>query len=91
MSHENLLDNLQKRNNQLKSKLMHEQLKHDNFIYENYKKYSLKIIREYKIHKSIFKAASNVGIDLDVIMNWYVQGQMGNSNFRGFYVAIRDR
>ena len=88
MDNNNILDNLQKRNNFLKSKLLHEQLRHDNFSFHNFKKYSLLILNEYKKHNSIYKAASSVGIDYNLVIRWYIQGQCENPQFRGFYLAI---
>ena len=90
MNNENALKELQERNDSLKSRLTHEQLKHDNFSFEYFKKYSMLILKEYKQHKSIFKAASIVGIDYKMVMEWYVQGQLNNPAFRGFYLLIRE-
>ena len=82
------LKNLQKRNNSLKSILLHEQLKHGNYQFKNFKRESLKILSEYKYHKSIFKAASNVGINHHIAIKWFIQGQRGNPHFRDFYCGI---
>ena len=82
------LKNLQKRNNYLKSKLLHEQLKHGNYPFKNFKRESLHILSEYRIHKSIFKATLNVGISYNVAIKWFIQGQMGNPHFRDFYSGI---
>ncbi|MBQ2353037.1 MAG: hypothetical protein II396_01780 [Methanobrevibacter sp.] len=32
----------------------------------------------------------NVGLDYNVVLNWYVQGLLGNSPFRQFFLAIND-
>jgi hypothetical protein len=90
MNHNIVLNNLQRRNNSLKSQLIHEQLKSGNYSSENFKKYNLIVIKEYKKHKSFFKVASILGITQKEIMNWYIQGQMGNLKFRSFYLAIKD-
>ena len=90
MNNENELDNLQKRNNSLKSQLAHEQLKYDNYSFEYFNKYSKLILNEYKQHKSIFKASLIVGIDYKIVMGWYIQGQLNNPIFRGFYLSIND-
>lgn len=88
MNHENVLNNLQKRNDGLKSKLLKEQLKYNNYSFEYFKKYSNLIINEYKQDKSLLKAALNIGIDQQDVLNWYIQGQLGNPIFRSFYLTI---
>ena len=90
MDYENVLNNLQKRSNSLKSQLIHEQLKSGSYLSENFKRYQLDVLREYKTHKSFFKVSSIVGISQKEIMDWYIQGQMGNPNFRGFFLAVND-
>lgn len=76
------LINLEKASNQLKSKLLHEQLKYGNYSYKNLEKEILLILNEYKINRSITKSASNLGISRTVAIKWYIEGQKGNSNFR---------
>lgn len=90
MDYEITLNNLQKRNDSLKARLIHEQLKCGNYSSENFKRYHLTVLNEYKTHRSFFKAASAVGISQKEIMDWYIQGQMGNLNFRGFFLAVND-
>ena len=90
MDYENVLNNLQKRSNSLKSQLIHEQLKSGCYLAENFKRYQMDVLKEYKAHKSFFKVASIVGISQKEIMDWYIQGQMGNPNFRGFFLAVND-
>ena len=46
------------------------------------------ILEEYKKHNSIWKASSIVGIDYNLAIKWYIQGQCGNPQFRGFYLAV---
>ena len=46
------------------------------------------ILSEYKYHKSIFKAALSVGINHNIAIKWFIQGQMGNHHFRDFYCGI---
>lgn len=82
------LRNLQKRNNSLKSRLLHEQLKHGNYHFKNFKKESLQVLSEYKYHKSIFKAASVAGVNHRTAIKWFIQGQLGNPQFRNFYCGI---
>ena len=89
MDMENRLNNLENRNNSLKSRLFKLQLKNGNYSNGYFKKYSLMILNEYKQHKSLFKASQNVGIGYDVVMDWYVQGQLGNPQFKSFYLSIR--
>ena len=90
MDNKNVLYNLQQRSNHLKSRLTHEQLMHDNFSFGYFKKYSNLILNEYRKHKSLFKASQIVGIDYNTVMDWYVQGQLNNPRFRGFYLLINE-
>jgi hypothetical protein len=90
MEHDIVLNKLQKRNNFLKSRLIHEQLKSGNYLSEHFKKYQFEVLNEYKTHKSFFKVASIVGLTQKEIMDWYIQGQCGNPKFRGFFLAIND-
>lgn len=83
------LKSLEKRNTSLKSKLLHEKLRHGEVPLTYYKKCSLNVLNEYKSSKSIFRSSRNVGIDPMVVMRWYVQGQLGNPRFRGFYLLIK--
>ena len=89
MENDIALDNLQKRNNSLKSRLVHDQLKYGTYHFGYFKKF-LFAIDEYKKHHSFFKVASVVGVSQQELVNWYVQGQLGNPNFRAFYLAIKD-
>ncbi|WP_407412830.1 hypothetical protein [Methanobrevibacter sp.] len=82
------LENLQKRNNSLKSRLMHDQLKWGSYSFKNFRRESLKILEAYKHHKSIFKAVSNFGINYNLAIKWFIQGQLGNPQFRDFYCGI---
>ena len=82
------LKSLEKRNNFLKSLLLHEKLKHGVIPLNYLEKYFLNIIWEYKICGSLLKSADNVGINQKLVMDWYVQGQLKNPTFRGFYLAI---
>lgn len=79
---------LLKRNNFLKSKLLHEQVKHGNFPFKYSKKQYLSVIEEYKHTKSLLKSALRLGINPNEVLSWYVQGQLNNPEFRGFYLAI---
>lgn len=90
MRSKNVLYNLQQRNDYLKSRLTHEQLRHDNFSFGYFRKYSSRILNEYRKHNSIFKASQIVGIDYNTVMDWYVQGQLNNPQFRGFYLSINE-
>lgn len=84
-----LLNDLQNRNYLLKSKLIHEQLRHGTYHFGYFKKFAL-VIDEYRKHHSFFKVSSVVGISQQELIDWYVQGQLGNPKFRRFYLAIRD-
>lgn len=88
MMSETALINLQKRNSSLKSRLVHEQLKHGSYQFKNFKRESLQVLSEYKTHKSIFKAALSAGINHQIAIKWFIQGQMGNPHFRDFYCGI---
>lgn len=88
MFNDNVLNNLQKRNNSLKSKLIHEQLKSNNYSFEYFKKYSSLILNEFKKHNYLYKAALTVGVDYNIVLEWYIQGQLNNPQFRGFYLAV---
>lgn len=82
------LKSLEKRNTSLKSILLHEKLRHGEIPLSYYKRCSLKILNEYKYSKSIYKSSKNVGINPMLVMKWYIQGQLGNPYFRGFYLVI---
>lgn len=85
----NALNSLQERNNNLKSKLLHEQLKYGNYKFRNFKNESLLVLGAYRKHKSIFKAASAVGINKNLVVKWLIQGQFGNPQYRDFYLGIQ--
>lgn len=84
-----LLMDLEKRNNYLKSKLLHEQLKWGNYPFKNYKKYFSLVLDDYLKSGSLFKAAQNTGIDYAVVLSWFFQGQCGDPNFESFYLVIK--
>jgi hypothetical protein len=69
---------------------LHEQLKYGNYKFRNFKNESLLVLGAYRKHKSIFKAASNVNIDQNIVMDCYIQGLNGNPKFRGFSLAINE-
>ncbi|WP_405268357.1 hypothetical protein [Methanobrevibacter sp.] len=85
---ENAFYNLEKRLNSLKSMLRHEQLKYGMYSFRKFKKELLLVLDAYKTHKSIFKAASSVGVDKNMAMNWFIQGLEGDPEFRDFYLSI---
>ena len=84
----NALANLQKRNNVLKSKLLHDRLKYGTYQFNALKKELLMVLNAYKLHKSLIKAAKTVGIDEYLAIEWFIEGQLGNPKFRGFYLGI---
>lgn len=84
------LINLEKASNQLKSKLLHEQLKYGNYSYKNLEKEILLILNEYKINGSITKSASNLGLSRTVAIKWYIEGQKGNSKFKLLSSGIKN-
>ena len=78
MDTEKVLDSLQKRKNSLKFKLMHSRLNIPS------------VLNQYSKYGSFFKASSIVGLTQNEIMNWYIQGQLGNPKFRGFFLAVNE-
>ena len=88
MNRIDVLNNLQQRNNSLKSILLHEQIRYDNYPFEYFQKYSSMILEEYRKHGSFYKASLNVGIDYGVVINWYVQGKMDDPVFNKFSKSI---
>lgn len=82
-----VLNKLQERNNSLQSKLIHDQLKYGTYHFGYFKKY-LSVISEYKKLKSFFKVSNVLNISQNEMINWYIEGQMGNIQFRSFYLAI---
>lgn len=84
-----VLYNLQKRNDSLKSLLIHDQLKYGTYHFGRLDKF-LQAISEYKKLNSFFKVADTVDISQKELIRWYIQGQLGNPKFRIFYLAIRD-
>ena len=89
MNHNNVLDSLLKRNSSLKSRLMHEQLKHGNYSFERLKKHSQLLLNEYRNENSLYKSASSIGMDYKDVLTWYFQGQLGNPVFEEFYQSIK--
>lgn len=87
MNRIDVLNNLQQRNNSLKSILIHEQIKYDNYSFDYFQKYS-SILREYRKHKSLYKSSLIVGINYEDVMNWYIQGQLNNPIFKEFSTSI---
>ena len=82
-----VLNNLQERNNLLQSKLIHDQLKYGTYHFGHFKK-CLPVITEYKKLKSFYNVSSTLKISQYDMIDWFVQGQMGNTKFRRFYLAI---
>ena len=83
------LSNLEKRNNGLKSLLLHDKLKHGSYSYKHLEDKILLILNEYKINKSITLAAFNSGFNPNLVLKWFVEGQKGNPNFEIFYDGIK--
>ena len=90
MDTENVLNSLQKRKNSLKFQLVHSQLKHGTYSFDYSRKYLLTVLNLYRNYGSFFKASSVVGLAQNDIMKWYIQGQMGNPRFRGFFLAVNE-
>lgn len=84
----NVVNTLQKRNNSLKSKLRHQQLKYGTYSFNKVNKELLLVLDAYKNHKSIFKAASSVGVNKDMAIKCFIQGMDSNSEFRDYYLTI---
>ena len=83
------LNSLEKRNNRLKSLLLHEQLKYGNYSYRHLEDKLLLILNEYKNNKSLIKSAKIAGINYDLAIKWFVEGQKGNPNFKILYSGIK--
>ena len=83
------LNILEKRNNRLKSLLLHEQLKYGNYSYKHLEEKILLILNEYKNNNSLVKSAKIAGINSDLAVKWFVEGQKGNSNFKILYSGIK--
>lgn len=84
-----VLDNLQERSNSLQSILIRDQLRQGAYNFGYFKSF-LEIINEYKKFRSFFKVSHVVNVSQQELLGWYIQGQMGNPQFRSFYLAIRD-
>ena len=80
---------LEKRNNRLKSLLLHDQLKYGSYSYRHLEDKILLILNEYKINRSIALAAFNCGISPGLAIKWFVEGQKGNPNFKILYSGIK--
>ena len=85
----NRLSNLEKRNNGLKSLLLHDQLKHGSYSYKHLQDKILLILNEYKVNKSLTMSAFNSGVNPSLVLKWFVEGQKGNPNFEIFYNGIK--
>ena len=85
---ENALNNLEKRSNVLKSKLLHEQLTCGSYSFNSFRREMSLILREYLHKKSLFKSSLTVGVNPEIAFKWYLHGQNGNPNFRIFYLRI---
>ena len=88
MSFYTRLNNLEKANNNLKSRLLHEQLKCGNYSFKNLEKELSLVLDAYNVHKSIVLAASSVGIDGEIALKWFFEGLRGNILFKNFYLAV---
>ena len=86
---ENVFYNLERKNLNLRLKLTHDQLKHDNYSYKHLENKILLILNEYKINKSLTMSAFNNGINPNLALKWFVEGQKGNPNFEIFYQGIK--
>ncbi|MGX8693867.1 MAG: hypothetical protein ACSW71_03060 [Methanobrevibacter sp.] len=83
------LATLEKRNNRLKSLLLHDQLKYGSYSYKHLEDKILLILKGYKINRSIALAAFNSGINPGLAIKWFVEGQKGNPNFKILYSGIK--
>ena len=79
---------LEKRNNKLKSLLIHDQLKYGSYPFKSLEGKMLQILLEYKSNKSLIKSAKAVGIDSTLAIKWFIRGQRGDSNFKILYSGI---
>lgn len=84
----NQVHDLTRKNNRLKSKLRHAQLK-NNVFKPNHSKSELDLVlKYYEKDKSLIRACLNNDLNTSNVINAYVQGSLGNPGFREFYMAI---
>ena len=85
---DNSLHDLTRKNNKLKSILRHEQLKHGDFRLMHSRRVMNLALKEYSDNKSLIKSAINLGLGKYDLISAYIEGQIGNPEFRQFYVEI---
>ena len=76
------------KNNRLKSRLIYFQLKNNTFKSNRSRLLMKNILKEYKTTKSLVVSAKNLGLDKSIPIKYYIGGQMGNPEFRKFYLEI---
>ena len=84
----NKLHDLTFKNNKLKSKLRQDMLKHGTFRLMHSRREMNLALEEYADNKSLIKSANNLGFDRYNLISAYIEGQIGNPEFRDFYVGI---
>lgn len=84
----NQLHDLVRRNNRLKSRLRHAQLKNNLFKLNHSKKGLDLVLKDYKLDKSLIKACLSNRLNSHNVINAYVQGALGNPGFREFYLEV---
>lgn len=82
------LHDLERKNNKLKSKLRHDQLKNNSFRPNQSKRILDCVLEKYKSNHSLLKTAMDLGLDKNTLINAYIEGQRGNPEFRQFYLEI---
>ena len=82
------LNGLNYKNNRLKSRLRYFQFKNNTFKLNRSRLLMKNILKEYKTTKSLVVSAKNLGLDKCIPIKCYIGGQMGNPEFRKFYLEI---
>ncbi len=82
------LHDLERKNNKLKSKLRHNQLKNNSFRLNKSKRILDLALEMYKSNSSLVKTAMDLDLDKNALINAYIGGQRGNPEFQQFYLEI---
>lgn len=88
ISFENQLLNLKRKNSNLKSRLHHIQLKHENYSYKYLERDMALVLERYEQNRSLVKSASDLNLDKRTVLKWYFEGQKGNPAFKSFSQKI---
>ena len=84
------LSDLEVLSNNLKIKLLAEQLKLGIYSYENLKKDMMMVLKSYKSNHSLVKSAYDLNLNPNLIIQWYLNGQMGLFEFKYFHDEVNN-